>query len=579
MKLTDYVAEFLSKEVKHVFVGNGGVVVHLLDSIDRHPGVKIIPCENEQGAAIAAEAYSRVSGNLGVAIATSGPGVINLLQGIACAYYNSIPVLFIAGAPPVDHLRGNRSVRQLGFQEMDVVKITETFTKYAVLVIDAKRIRYELEKLVYMAKEGRPGPVILDLPDDLQRVDIDPDKLESFVPEKTLDNTDYWKAIGRLREMIKAAERPLIIVGGGVKISKTEVLMKSLLRKWGIPFAATWAAKDIFLEDDPDLVGNFGISSSRYGNFAVQTADLIVSFGSRMDTHETGGKPSTFAPKAKKIMIDIDAGELDKNNGVDLDLAVHADLRMFLKKLESAAIETGDISKWKARIQQWRKRYPVCDPEYYKREESVNPYVFMTELSKVTGTGDIIITDAGGTLIWTMQAYQILRPQLLFSAFNHSPMGYALPASIGAQFAAPDKQVVCITGDGGLNMNIQELETVLFNKLPIKIFVINNGEYGIMKQTQATWLESRFVASDSSSLGFPDLVKIAQAYGYETVEIKDHRKMAGKIRRVLASKKPVFCSIKLKNNEPLLPKLVFGKPLEDLAPLLDREELKRNLKF
>jgi acetolactate synthase-1/2/3 large subunit len=580
MKLSDYLAQVLAREVKHVFCGQGGVVIHILDSLEKRPDVKLIPCENEQGASIAAEAYARVSGNLGVAIATSGPGMLNLMQGIGCAFYDSIPTLFISGASPTGHLKGSRQVRQLGFQEMDVVEIVRSLTKYAVLVIDPKKIRYEIEKLLYLAKEGRPGPVLLDLPDDLQRAEIEPDELEPFIPPSKGTSKDYAKEIKLMLAMIKAAARPVIIVGGGVKLSKTEALMKSFLKRSGLPVATTWATIDLFLEDEPGLIGNFGISANRYGNFAVQTADLIISFGSRLDTHETGSKPASFAPGAKKIMIDIDAHELNKGNGLTLDLKIEADLRDFLPQLDQAEVTTGDLTKWRARIREWREKYPVCCAEYREQKGSVNPYVFMDELSKLTGPGDIVITDAGGTLTWTMQAYKVRTPQLLFSAFNHSPMGYALPASIGAQLAAPGRRVICLTGDGGLNMNIQELETVIFNKLPVKIFVIDNGEYGIIKQTQDTWMNSHYVASDETSgLGFPDLIAIARAYGYQTTQIKDHGEIVGQVKSVLQQPGPMLCDVRLKHGEQLLPKLVFGRPLEDLAPLLDREELKKNLEF
>lgn len=406
MKLSDYLAEVLAKEVKHVFCGNGGVVIHILDSIERRSDIRLVPCENEQGAAIAAEAYSRVTGNLGVAVATSGPGMLNLMQGIGCAYYDSIPALFISGAPPTGHLKGQRKVRQMGFQEMDVVDIVRTLTKYAVLVTDPKKIRYEMEKLIYMAKEGRPGPVLLDLPDDLQRAEINPEELEPFVCSETVTDKDFGKEIKQLLDLIKSAERPVIIAGGGIKLSKTEELMKAFIKKSGIPVATTWATIDMFVEGEPGLIGNFGISANRYGNFAVQRADLIVSFGSRLDTHETGSNPSTFAPKAKKVMIDIDNHELNKENGLKIDLKVEADLRVFLKQLQQSDVVTKDLTKWRSRINEWRNKYPICSPEYRDQSEFVNPYVFMDELSRLTRPGDIIITDAGGTLTWNHAVLQ-----------------------------------------------------------------------------------------------------------------------------------------------------------------------------
>jgi len=577
MKLSDYIAVFLARHTKHVFVGNGGCIVHILDSIDKNPDIRNTPCENEQGAAIAAEAYSRVTKNIGVAIATSGPGMINLMQGIACAYYDSIPTLYISGAPPTSQLKGGQNVRQMGFQEMDVVSIVKPVTKYAVLLQDPKQVKYEVEKLIHMATEGRPGPVMLDLPDDIQRADINPDDLQAFVPETQNYKVDTTLIDETLR-LINEANRPVVLVGGGVKLGRAEGLAEEFLKKSGIPFATTWTTIDMFLDDTPNLIGNFGISANRAGNFAVQNSDLIISLASRLDTHETGSNAVNFVPKAKKIVVDIDNAELNKNNGMRIDLKVNCNVKVFLTALNSKEIKTKDLTQWKQRIHNWRETYPVCLLEYYGQDDKVNPYVFMNELSKETKEGDIIITDAGATLTWTMQAYKIRTPQMLFSAFNHSPMGYALPASIGAQYAAPGKKVLCIIGDGGMQINIQELETIAYNQLPIKIFLINNGEYGIIKQTQDTWLDSRYVASDpGSGLGFPDFQKVAKAYGIETREINNHRELNELVKNVLAYNGPILCDVKLKHGEKIIPKLEFGRPIEDLSPLLSREELKENM--
>jgi acetolactate synthase-1/2/3 large subunit len=577
VKLSDYIAKFMAKQTGHVFVGNGGCVVHVLDSLEKCHDITLIPTENEQGAAIAAEAYYRVSGKIGVAIATSGPGMINLMQGIACAYYDSIPSLYISGASPVPHLKGNRKVRQLGFQEMDVVKIVEPLTKYAVLITDPVKIRYELEKLCYQAFEGRPGPVLLDLPDDIQRADINPRKLDSFVLPKKFNRLSCT-IISKTISLIKKAQRPVIVVGSGVKLANATKELKTFIKKTRIPFATTWATIDMFLDNSSDLIGNFGVSANRAGNFALQNCDLIISLGSRLDTHETASKPEGFAPRAQKIVVDIDSSELNKNNGMAIDLKANCDVKMFLKTLNSVKIETRDFGKWTKKISHWRKKYPVCPDKYYQQKNKVNPYVFMNELSYETREGDIIITDAGATLTWTMQAYKIRTPQNLFSAFNHSPMGYALPASIGAQFAAPQKRVVCIIGDGGMQMNIQELETIVYNKLPIKIFLINNREYGIIKQTQDTWLNSRYVASDvKSGLGFPDFQKIAAAYKMKVMEINNHKELNNTIKKALACTGPVFCDVKIRSGEKITPKLEFGRPLQDLSPLLPREELLANM--
>ena len=355
--------------------------------------------------------------------------------------------------------------------------------------------------------------------------------------------------------------------------------LKEFLKETGLPFAGTWSTLDLFVEDEPNFIGSFGVSSTRAGNFSVQNSDLIVSLASRLDTHETGSDPSKFAMNAKKVMVDIDPHEIHKDNGLCLDLAIQCDINEFLKKINSRIITTPDLTPWQARIKEWRTRYPVCLPEYYDQEDRVNPYVFMNELSKETKEGDIVIPDAGGNLTWTMQAYNIRVPQILFSAYNHSPMGYSLPAAIGAQFAAPEKQVICIIGDGGLQMNVQELETISFYKLPIKIFLINNEGYGIIRQTIDTWLDSRYVGTDTDSgLGFPDFRKVTQAYKIETLELKNHKELNQKIRQTLDYEGPILCNVLLKPDQKIVPKLAFGRPIEDMDPLLPREEFEDNMR-
>lgn len=578
MKLSDYMAFFLSKHVGHAFVGQGGCIVHLLDSLTKTSS-KVIPCQNEQGASISAEAYARITGGLGLAIATSGPGMINLLQGMACAHFDSIPSIFIVGAPPRPHLKGSRNVRQFGFQETEVVQIVKPISKYAVLITDPKKIRYELEKMLYHATHGRKGPVVMDLPDDLQREEVDPDDLEPFIPEEVQSKIDADQ-IDQTLDLIKNARRPVVIVGGGVKIGQVESLTFEFLKKSNLPYLATWATIDLFKDDEPNFAGSFGVSSTRPGNFVVQNSDLIISLGSRLDTHEVGSNASKFAPLAKKIVIDIDDSELNKDNGMVTDVKFCCDLKDFLEVVNPKEIQTQNLDPWMKKIADWRGKYPACLPEYYSQEDTVNPYVLMEELSKKVEEDSIVIPDAGGNLTWTMQAFKVRSSQMLFSAFNHSPMGYALPAAIGAQFAAPQRQVICIIGDGGIQMNIQELETVAFYKLPIKIFLINNGGYGIIKQTQDTWLDSNYVGADpDNGLGIPDFVKISRAYGIQAMEMRNHQELDEKIRMVLGFNGPVLCDVKLDPNQKIAPKLTWGRPLEDLEPFLPREEFAANMKI
>jgi len=582
MKLTDYIASFITKRTQHAFVGNGGSVVHILDSLDKHENFSLIPFVNEQGASIAAEAYYRVTKKPGVAIATSGPGFVNLIQGIACAYYDSIPAIFITGQVVTKDLKKERKSRQVGFQEMEVVESVKGYTKYAVCLMDPKNIRYELERLWWEAENGRPGPVVLDLPDDMARAEINPEELTGFTPPiSSINNVLDISDIERIKQALKVAKRPLIIMGSGIKLSNQEEQAIKFIQKLDIPFVTTWSTVDMFTDSFKKLVGSFGVSSNRPGNFAVQTCDLIISLGSRLDTHMTGANASKFSTNSFKIMVDIDESEIYKENGLNIDLPININLIDFFNGILDEEFIIGDITEWDNRIKLWKEKFPICQPEYFDAKGYVDPYVFMDSLSKLTKKDSVIIPDAGGNLTWTMQGYEPKVKQTIFSAFNHSPMGYAFPASIGVKLARPDCEVVCITGDGGLNMNLQELGTLALQKLPIKIFILNNEEYGIIKQTQATWLDSNYVCSDvASGVACPDFLRIAEAYDIKTENIDSHENLSEIMKFVLSYEDgPIICNVKIKPNQEILPKLSSGRPLEDMYPHLSEEEMKLNMKF
>jgi acetolactate synthase I/II/III large subunit len=582
MKLSDYIADFISQKTEYAFVGNGGSVVHILDSLSQKNNFKLIPFVNEQGASIAAEAHYRVTKKPGVAIATSGPGFVNLIQGIACAYYDSIPAVYITGQVITGHLKNEREARQVGFQEMEVVRSVESYTKYAICLTEPSEVKYVLERLWWEALNGRPGPVLLDLPDDIQRAEIDPEILIGFIPNVQEEVSALTISdIEKLKSAIKNSKRPLIVVGSGVKLSNTEKQVIEFIKKVDIPIVTTWSTIDMFESDFEQLIGNFGVSANRPGNFAVQSCDLLISFGSRLDTHMTGSNAATFSTGSFKVMVDIDQSEIDKENGLIVDLPINTDLNTFFDQVLQEDFSIGDISEWRNRINTWKVKYPICLPEYFNEKGFVNPYVFMDSLSKMTQKNSIIITDAGGTLTWTMQGYEPKVSQQLFSAFNHSPMGYALSAAIGSKLVQPERDVICITGDGGLNMNIQELGTLELQNLPIKIFILNNKEYGIIKQTQSTWLDSKYVCSDvESGVSSPDFIKIAQAYNIKTKTVSEHNELKEVIEYVLAySSGPIICNVSIKPNQEILPKLSFGRPLEDMYPHLSESELNNNIRF
>jgi acetolactate synthase-1/2/3 large subunit len=582
MKVSDYVLKYLKDlGVNHAFLVTGGALAFLVDAFDKNKNLEYVCTTQEQGAAMAAEAYSRITENIGVAMATSGPGATNLMTGIGCAYFDSIPTLYITGQVNTYESTTKDGPRQIGFQETNVVDIVKPITKFSAQVTDPGDIKYLLDKAVYLAESGRPGPVLLDLPMDIQRVEIDPAKLKSYTPKRR--ECDYAlldKKVEQTIDLIQNAKRPVIILGAGVKLAKAREKTRDLIERLGIPVALSWGAIDVLPYDHPLLIEGFGVSANRAGNFAVQNADLIISLGSRLDSRQTGGRPETFARAAKKVVLDIDERELYKARGLRIDVDINYDINDFLENINEKidALKPLNLSDWKSRIKAWKAKYPICLPEYIKQNDKVNPYVFMDALSDESKEADIIITDAGATLTWTMQGFKVKEGQRLFSAFGNSPMGYSLPASIGACFAANKKPITCIIGDGGFKMNVNELETIVRHDLPIKIFIINNHEFGIIRQFQDVWLNSSHKASCfEGGLGDSNLLKVAQAFGLPTTQINSHMELRTTIRETLQCDGPMMCNVEVKHREKIVPKLEFGKPIEDPSPLLSRKEFLENM--
>lgn len=583
MKLSDYVADFLSQQgIRHVFVITGGASVHLIDSISKHPAIDYVCPQHEQAGAMAADAYARVTKNIGAAISTSGPGATNMLTGACCAYYDSVPVLFITGQVTTFRLKRNTGVRQLGFQETDVVDIFKPITKYAVRLENPQMIRYELEKACHIARSGRPGPVLIDIPDDLQRHNITVDDLVQYVPEKVaLPNSSILEQIGKCIKLVQKAKRPVIILGWGIRLSGAEEEAREFVEKSGIPFLPTWAMVDFLPYKHPLFVGAFGSHGTRYGNFTVQNADLIISIGARLDTREAGSPISTFAREAKKIIVDIDNNELNKFEDLDMkaDVLINDDARHFLSLFNKELTKKSnpDVEEWLGIINAWKKSYPICTQEYY-REKEANPYVFVKSLSDELRDEDIIFVDTGCTLAWMMQSFEPKKNQRLIHDFNNTAMGYALPGSIGASFAMNKKRVICVTGDGSLQMNIQELATLIRHDLPIKIFLINNSGYNMIQQTQDQWLNSRYDASSlEGGLAFPDFIKVAKAYGFKTNSISKNANMITRIREALDCPGSFFCNVVVNDKHRVIPQVIFGRPIEDSEPFLTRSEFLKNM--
>lgn len=584
MTVSDYILDYLaSLKVKHVFLITGGAIAFVVDAFHKRKDISYICMAHEQACAMAADAYARMGPGIGATMVTSGPGATNLITGICCSWFDSIPTIHITGQVNTFEQKGKLPVRQIGFQETDIVSVVKPITKLAEQLQRPEDIRYLLEKAVYYATTGRPGPVLLDIPQNFQRAEIDPTKLKSFIIPKKSDIKDsddrLRKKVEQSIKLLKAAKRPILIVGFGVRIAHAEREIKQLVELYKIPVVTTWSAFDLFTKSEPLLVGEIGVYGNRGANFAVQNADVVLSIGARLDTRTTGGKPDTFARKAKKIVVDIDKAELQKRRGLTPDISVQTDAKEFITAMisQSQKNQRFDMQQeWRDRCQVWKIKYPAVKKEYFDEKNQVNAYTFIKTLSDELSADDIIIPDDGGHLTWTMQAFELKKGQRLFSAYGNSPMGYAFPAAIGASIAQGKKRVICIDGDGSIQMNIQEMQTIFHHKLPIKIFIVNNKGYGIIKQFQELYLDARFEAS-GKGYSAPDFIKIAKAYGIHAVQINNHKELRKKIREVLAYAGPVVCDVQVKENQKIIPKLEFGKPIEDLSPTLPREEFYDNM--
>lgn len=585
MYLSDYVLNFLaSKNIKNVFLITGGAISFMVDSFTRVKKLNYTCAAHEQAAAMMADAYSRLGPNLSCTMVTSGPGATNLLTGIACSWFDSIPAIHITGQvnsyEKQGAQKGTKNTRQVGFQETDIVSITKPITKFSYQLKNPNEIKYVLEKACYLAQSGRPGPVVVDIPMDFQRAQITPSKLKSFkIPKDKINKTLLKNNVKKIILSIKKSSRPVILLGGGIKISKSEKKLSQFLKNLQIPIVTTWSGVDLINYDNNKYIGNVGVYGSRAANFAVQNSDLLLCLGSRLDTRITGGVPKSFARKAKVISIDIDKNELSKQRGLKLFLKVQSNLSDFFTVANSLIkIENINRSEWLKSCNSWKKKYPIIKTEYYKQKKFVNPYVFVNELSKLLNNKSVIIADDGGHLTWAIQAFKIKTGQKLFSAFGNSPMGYAFPASIGASIAKNKSKIICIDGDGSIQMNIQELQTVIANKLPIKIIVMNNDGYGIIKQFQELYLEKRFEATTSATgVTNPDFKKVSEAYGIRHTLIKDHKNLKKLLSKALKSSKAEFIEVILKPDQKIIPKLQFGNPIEDLSPLLSRNEFNKNM--
>lgn len=593
MKLSDYVASFLVKQgIRHVFGLTGGAVVHLFDSVARNPKIRPVFTHHEQAAAFAAEAYARVRNGLGAAFVTTGPGGTNAITGVCAAWLDSIPCVYISGQVRLAQTTRGKPIRQVGTQQLDIQFLVTPITKYAVMVDDPKMIKYYLEKAVYIAQTGRPGPVWIDLPLDFQWAPIEPENLPCFDPaelQEHLPSHSVADQVQRCFELISQVKRPIILAGHGIRLAHAEKEFRQFVEMLKFPFLSSWNVSDLLPTDNELYVGRPGIFGQRGANLAIQNCDLLLSIGSHLCIGITGTMFNAFARAAKIIMVDVDQAELEHRT-VRVDLPIHCDTKAYLSGMlrQAEKVELPDIGYWRQKCVQYKSRYNTVPPEWRDQKEYVNPYVFIDTLSEELSDSDVIVVDGGGTINQiTFQAFRVKEGQKLIISSGLCAMGSGLPESVGACCGSGGKRTICLCGDGSMQLNIQELQTILHHDLPVKIFVLCNGGYLSIRHTQDGFLEGRHVGSEKSGgLSLPDFVKVAQAYGVKAERIVHHGELREKIRWALDESGPVLCEIMVSRDQQMIPRQGFDmrsdgtgvpRPLEDMYPYLDREEFLENM--
>jgi acetolactate synthase-1/2/3 large subunit len=595
IKVTDYIVKRLEGYgVRHVFMITGGGAMHLNDSFGASETIRYICNHHEQASAIGAEGYSRVAGSLSVVVVTSGPGGTNTLTGVIGQWLDSVPVLYLSGQvkqeTTIESCR-ELGLRQLGDQEINIVDMVRPVTKFAAIVQKPEEIGLLLDKALFIATHGRPGPVWLDIPLDIQGAQIDEAMLPEYTPDINLCETDaplLCSQIAEVVELLKNAKRPVFLAGQGIRISAAQQAFLQFVERLQIPVVSSFSGVDLIDTDHPLFMGRIGTIGTRSGNFTLQNADLLISVGSRNNIRQVSYNWKSFAREAVKVIVDIDAAELIKPTVVP-DLAIQADAGDFLEQLGTQLDKVSLPSwvDWLSWCRVRREKYPFVLPKHRSSQVKVNPYHFIERLSAHLANDSIVVAGNGTACVALFQAARVKQGQRLIWNSGCASMGYDLPASIGACFAADGRDVVCLAGDGSLQMNIQEFQTVFHHQLPLKLFVLSNNGYISIRQTHQAFFGGRLTGCDSSSgVSFPDVTRIAAAYGLSVAVIDSHDQLDEKIAAVLATPGPVVCDIRLQHDYIFEPKLssekkpdgrMVSKPLEDLFPFLDREEFKSNL--
>jgi acetolactate synthase-1/2/3 large subunit len=590
MRVADYIAQFIyERGTKHVFMFSGGGIMNLVDGLAGNKNLKKICVHHEQTASMAIESYSRLTGKMGVGYFTTGPGITNAITGLAGAWLDSVPCLFISGQTKRKnsvYMARIPGLRQIGDQEINTLPIVQSLTKYSVFIDNPEDIKYHLQKAYYFANEGRPGPVVLDVPADVQGAIIDPKKLREFKPPKERTEKS-GPQMQKIIELIKHSKRPVILAGRGVRISGAIDVLLEFVEMYKIPIVTTYLGIDTINDSHPCYTGRMGTKGTRPGNFAVQNSDLLIVIGSSLPIAETGFEYDKFAREAKIVVVDIDVSS-HKKKTIKIDLLINKDAKKFIQELSGTLKKEwlGFDENWLKICIDWKKKYPACLPEYRKSNtEKINYYYFVDKLSEKLKSGDVVVTDAGSAIFAGSQAIKIKKGVRYITSGGLATMGYSLPASIGASVGLEGKRVMCITGDGSFQLNIQELQTLIHYKLPVKIFVVNNDGYLSIRFTQGKYFKRLLGTDSTSGVSFPNNEKISKAYGIKFFRAKNNKELDVALNKTLKYNGPVLCEIMALRQQAILSTAsekksdgtMVSKPLEDMFPFLDREEFKKNM--
>ena len=632
-KVAEYVADFLvNNNINRVFSVTGGGAMHLNDALGHRAGLSCTYNHHEQACAIAAESYARIHNRIAAVCVTTGPGGINALTGVAGGYLDSIPMLILSGQVRYDTTARSTGlgIRALGDQEFDITRAAASMTKYCEMVTEPGRIRYCLEKALYHAVSGRPGPCWLDIPLNVQGAYIDEEELEGFVPsdrdyeEDRLPQRVSVELVNRVIDKIQSSERPVLYAGNGIRIAGAYEVFRRVADKLNIPVVTGWNSIDLMEDDNPLYVGRGGIMGDRAGNFAVQNSDMVLAVGSRLSIRQVGYNYKSWAREAYVIAVDVDSEELKKPT-LHVDMPVHADALDFLNRMDEVLadrmqtdrMQAGRMqtdrmqtdrmqadrlftgSEWLLRCAHWKETYPVVQQKHFDDRNKVNVYAFIRTLSSMLKENQITVVGNGSACVVGSHAYVIKSGQRFIINSAIASMGYCLPAAIGACFAQKDgadcgtascydKEIILVTGDGSIQMNLQELQTIIHHRLPVKIFVINNGGYHSIRQTQKNFFGEPLVGvgEDSHDLSFPRLERLAFAYGYPYHKIEENTGLAVAVADALSAEGPLICEVFVNTTQAFEPKsatkrlddgTLVSAPLEDLAPFLPKEELEANM--